>query len=66
MMEVIKKLSLRIPEEVSDSWFYSELASELKDEHPDIARTLNTIAEQETEHMNMLHRIVVDLIQNHK
>ena len=66
MLEIIKKLSERIPEEVSDAWFYSELAEEVEETHPHVAQTLRQISAQEIEHMNKLHASVVALINQHE
>ena len=65
-MKLIEKLSEKISEEIHDAKCYVKMALEVKDEHPELARTLYNISSQEMEHMSMLHNAVVDLIEAYK
>lgn len=37
-----------------------------KEDDPDLAKLFYTLSAQETEHMNMLHKEVVDIIQRYR
>ena len=61
-MKIIEKISKRIEEEIKDAKDYTMLALEIRDEYPDMSRTLYTISMQEMEHMRMLHDGVAAII----
>lgn len=65
-MQIIKMLSRRIREELSDAKYYASKAVELREQYPDLARTFFDLSEQEMKHMSMLHGRVVDLINDYK
>lgn len=65
-MKIIKKLSERIEEEIEDAECYAKMALEYRDEYPELARIANNLSAQEMDHMNSLHQIVVNLIDQYR
>ena len=65
-MKVIKVLSEKIEEEISDAKAYVTLALEYKSEYPELSKTLFTLSTQEMDHMQMLHASVTDLIKKYR
>ena len=65
-MRVIEKLSERIEEELNDAECYAKWALEYRDEYPELARIANNLSAQELDHMNSLHSIVVQLIDQYR
>lgn len=65
-MEVIKKLSEQIGEEIADAEKYAELALKHKDERPDLARLYYQLSNDEMDHQNQLHTAAAQIIAGYR
>lgn len=65
-MKIIKILSEKIKDELSDAKSYASMAIEYKEEYPELSRTLYNISTQEMEHMNLLHNEVAAIIKKYR
>ena len=65
-MKLIKELTEKISDEISDVRSYAEMAAAVKAEHPSLAQVLYTISTQEDAHQAALHTEVVKLIEEHR
>ena len=65
-MVIIERLSDKISEEIHDAKCYVKMALEVREDYPDLARTLYNISTQEMEHMSMLHGVVTNLIEKYR
>ena len=65
-MEIIKKLSKMIDEEIDDAEKYARCALKYKDDNPSLSRLFYTLSQEEMDHMTRLHEQVVDLIRKYR
>ena len=65
-MKLVKELSDMIEEELEGAECYAKKAVKLREERPELARTFNMMAQQEMEHVDLLHRAVVDAIEKER
>ena len=65
-MKIIKVISERIAEEVNDADTYINLATEWKAEQPEAANVFEELSTQEIRHADMLHEVVVKLIEEYR
>lgn len=65
-MEIIKKLSSRIDEEISDAKTYAEMALEWRDKNRRLSDALYGISNDEMKHMDILHGEVVNIINEYR
>lgn len=65
-MEVIKKLEDQIGSEIHDAKHYIKCALKYKDERKELADLYYTLANEEMDHMNRLHKQVVMIIEDYR
>lgn len=65
-MKIIKCLNEYILEEIDDAEKYIKKALEIREEHPEIAELFNMLSGEEMKHMQMLHNMVVKVIENYR
>lgn len=65
-MKLIKQLSEMIEEEIDGAEEYAKEALKYKHSDPSLAQTFYEIAGVELEHVNLLHKQVVRIIEQHR
>lgn len=65
-MEIIKKLSKQIEEELHDAEKYAMCAMKEKDDNPELAQAYHALSEEEMHHVDILHRETVRIIEKHR
>ena len=65
-MKIIKELEELIEDDIRDVKKYAKMATELKDEYPNLAQALYTISTQEETHQAALHTEVVKILEEYK
>ena len=65
-MKVITMLCERIDDEICDARFYAKKAIKYENEYPELANALHDLAAQEMDHMSILHKHVVRLIEAYR
>lgn len=65
-MKIIEKLSDMIEDEIEDAEKYAMCALDKKETYPQLAESFYKIANEEMGHMNILHTLAVQLIEDYK
>ena len=65
-MKIIKCISEKIKEEIHDAEAYIDLANDWKDEEEDAAELFYALSTEELGHMERLHNLVEDLIEDYR
>lgn len=65
-MKLIKELSEMIEDEIDGAKEYITLALKIRNERPELSKTLFNISNQEMEHMKALHDAVANVIEEYR
>lgn len=65
-MEIIKKLSKQIREEIEDAEHYTKEAIKYKQTYPEVASVLYALGTEELGHMEKLHNAVAKIIMDYR
>jgi len=65
-MEIIRRISEKIDEELHDAEKYIKCAFKVREEYPQLANTYYQLSLEEMKHVTMLHDSVVKIINDYK
>ena len=65
-MKIIKCVAEKIKGEIRDAETYIDMAIEWKEDEPDAAEVFAELSAEELGHMERLHKIVTDLIEEYR
>lgn len=65
-MEYIQRLSDKIDDEIDDAIEYAEMAMDFREDYPAVADAIIKISDEEMKHMNILHGLVVSIIEAYR
>ena len=65
-MEITDVISGKVDEELDDARKYMSLAMEFKDDAPEAAELFGKLADEEMEHVKMLHHAVAHMAEAHE
>lgn len=65
-MEIIRRISEKIDEELHDAEKYIKCAFKVEEEYPQLADTYFHLSLEEMKHVTMLHDAVVNIINDYK
>lgn len=65
-LKIIEKLTEMIEEEIEDSIKYGKCALKYKEENPKLAEAFYDLSMSELDHMNILHKQTVNIIDEYK
>ena len=65
-MEIIRRISEKIDEELHDAEKYIKCAYKVEEEYPQLADTYYQLSLEEMKHVTMLHDAVVKIINDYK